>query len=113
MAARPAGPPSRPRRRLCPSACRGRGLSPGARGLVCLPYFSGERTPLHDPHARGVLFGLDLTHGRGDIYHAALEGIAAATRHIVETYREAGSPPTRVMAVGAGPAGSGSRPHRT
>ncbi len=78
---------------------------PGARGLVVLPYFSGERTPLHDPQARGVVFGLDLTHGRGDLYRAALEGIAAATRHIVETYREAGSPPARVMAVGGGARG--------
>jgi xylulokinase len=78
---------------------------PGARGLVCLPYFSGERTPLHDPQARGVIFGLDLTHRRGDLYRAALEGISAATRHIAETYAEAGSPPARVMAVGGGARG--------
>jgi xylulokinase len=64
---------------------------PGARGLLCLPYFSGERTPIHDPHARGVFFGLDLTHTRGDLFRAALEGIAAATRHIADTYAEAGA----------------------
>lgn len=75
---------------------------PGARGLLCLPYFSGERTPLHDPSARGVFFGLNLTHGRGDLFRAALEGIAAATRQIVETYAEAGAAPSRVMAVGGG-----------
>jgi xylulokinase len=75
---------------------------PGAKGLICLPYFSGERTPLHDPHARGVFFGLDLTHNRGDLFRAALEGIAAATRHITDTYAEAGAAPTRVMAVGGG-----------
>ncbi|NAZ35392.1 FGGY-family carbohydrate kinase [Rubellimicrobium sp. CFH 75288] len=75
---------------------------PGARGLVCLPYFSGERTPIHDPLARGVFFGLDLTHGRGDLMRAALEGIAAATRHIAETFAEAGSPVGRIMAVGGG-----------
>jgi len=75
---------------------------PGARGLICLPYFSGERTPLHDPQARGVFFGLNLTHARGDLFRAALEGIAAATHHIVETYSEAGAAPTRVMAVGGG-----------
>ena len=75
---------------------------PGAHGLLCLPYFSGERTPLHDPQARGVFFGLNLTHTRGDLFRAALEGIAAATCHIVETYAEAGAAPTRVMAVGGG-----------
>lgn len=75
---------------------------PGARGLVALPYFSGERTPLHDPGARGAILGLDLTHTRGDLYRALLEGIAAATRHVVETFRDAGAPPLRALAVGGG-----------
>jgi xylulokinase len=75
---------------------------PGARGLLCLPYFSGERTPIHDDRARGVFFGLNLTHRRGDLFRAALEGIAAATRHILETYAEAGAAPSRVTAVGGG-----------
>lgn len=75
---------------------------PGAKGLICLPYFSGERTPIHDPKARGAFFGLNLTHNRGDLYRAALEGIACATRHITETYAEAGATPARVLAVGGG-----------
>ena len=75
---------------------------PGARGLVLLPYFSGERTPIHDPHAKGVLFGLNLTHTRGDIYRALLEGIAYGTNHIFETYLDAGAKPRRVLAVGGG-----------
>ena len=75
---------------------------PGAKGLICLPYFSGERTPIHDSQAKGAFFGLNLTHGRGDMYRAALEGIASATRHITDTYAAAGSPPKRVLAVGGG-----------
>lgn len=75
---------------------------PGARGLLLLPYFSGERTPLHDPLARGAWFGLDLTHGRGDLYRALLEGIAFATRHALETFAEAGVAVERAMAVGGG-----------
>ncbi len=75
---------------------------PGARGLVFLPYFSGERTPIHDPLAKGMIFGLDLTHGRGDIYRALLEGIACGTNHIIDTYRDAGRPPDRLFAVGGG-----------
>ena len=43
---------------------------PGAKGLVMLPYFSGERTPIHDTHAKGVIFGLNLTHTRGDLFRA-------------------------------------------
>jgi xylulokinase len=75
---------------------------PGAKGLICLPYFSGERTPLHDTHAKGAFFGLNLTHDRGDMYRAVLEGIASATRHVTDTFAAAGSPPARVLAVGGG-----------
>ena len=75
---------------------------PGARGLLCLPYFSGERTPIHDAQAKGAIFGLDLTHTRGDIYRAVIEGIAHGTAHVIDTYRAAGQPPARVLAVGGG-----------
>jgi len=75
---------------------------PGANGLVMLPYFSGERTPIHDPHAKGTLIGLNLTHTRGDIYRALLEGIAHGTRHVIDTYLEAGADPRAILAVGGG-----------
>lgn len=75
---------------------------PGAKGLVLLPYFSGERTPIHDTHAKGLLFGLDLTHTRGDMFRAVLEGIAHGTRHVFETYAEAGQAPRAIYAVGGG-----------
>ncbi len=74
----------------------------GARGLLCLPHFSGERTPLHDAQARGAFFGLDLTHTRGDLFRAVLEGIAAGTAQVMETYREVGAEPRSVYAVGGG-----------
>ena len=75
---------------------------PGAKGLIVLPYFSGERTPIHDPLAKGTIFGMNLTHTRGDLYRATLEGIACATRAITDTYRAAGQAPARVRAVGGG-----------
>ncbi len=75
---------------------------PGANGLLFLPYFSGERTPIHDPDAKGVIFGLNLTHGRGDLYRAMLEGIAYGTRHVTDTFAEAGASPARLLAVGGG-----------
>ena len=75
---------------------------PGANGLVMLPYFSGERTPIHDINAKGTLFGLNLTHKRGDIYRAMIEGIAYGTNHIFETYAQVGAAPKRLMAVGGG-----------
>ena len=74
----------------------------GAKGLVVLPYFSGERTPLHDPRAKGMFFGLDLTHERGDMFRALLEGIAYGTNHIFDTYAEIGQEPKAIYAVGGG-----------
>ena len=74
----------------------------GANGLLFLPYFSGERTPIHDPRAKGAFFGLNLTHTRGDMYRAVLEGIANGTAHVIETYQELGHPPAQVLAVGGG-----------
>ncbi len=74
----------------------------GAKGLICLPYFSGERTPIHDPQAKGAFFGLNLTHDRGDMFRAVLEGIAAGTAHVTDTFREAGASAARVIAVGGG-----------
>lgn len=75
---------------------------PGAGGLLMLPYFSGERTPIHDPNAKGAFFGLNLTHDRGDMYRALIEGIAYGTAHVVETFAAAGARPARVLAVGGG-----------
>jgi xylulokinase len=74
----------------------------GANGLLCLPYFSGERTPIHDPMAKGAFFGLNLTHTRGDMFRAALEGIASGTAHVIETLQELGATPDKVLAVGGG-----------
>lgn len=74
----------------------------GARGLLMLPYFSGERTPILDPDARGVIAGLTLAHTRGDLYRAALEATAFGVRHNVETMRAAGADIRRIVAVGGG-----------
>ena len=75
---------------------------PGANGLLMLPYFSGERTPIHDVNAKGALFGLNLTHTRGDMYRALIEGIAHGTRHVTDTFEELGQRPSRLLAVGGG-----------
>ena len=59
-------------------------VTPGADGLVFLPYLAGERTPIWDPAARGVYFGLSHHHQRGHLYRALLEGVAFAFREMLE-----------------------------
>ncbi|MGW4957301.1 FGGY-family carbohydrate kinase [Nonomuraea sp. NPDC004186] len=77
----------------------------GAEGLLMLPYFAGERTPLFDPDARGTLIGLTLRHGRGHLYRAALEATAFGVLHNLEAMRAAGGSAKRLVAVGGGTKG--------
>ena len=74
----------------------------GSKNLITLPYFSGERTPIQNPKASGVLFGLNLTHTREDIYRSFIEGISYGTNHIIETFIASGFNPESLFAVGGG-----------
>ena len=78
------------------------GSPAGANGLIVLPYFSGERTPLLDPDARGMVFGLTLRHTRADIYRALLEGVGHSIRHNIEVLGGQGCAARRILAVGGG-----------
>ncbi|MEV4315221.1 FGGY-family carbohydrate kinase [Actinocrispum sp. NPDC049592] len=80
-------------------------VPPGSRGLLMLPYFAGERTPVFDPNARGIIAGLTLSHGQPELYRAALEGTAYGLRHNLEAMAESGGTPTRIVAVGGGTQG--------
>ena len=75
---------------------------PGSGGLITLPYLSGERTPINDPKAKGLIFGLTLAHSRSHIYRSCLEGIAYGLRHNIETMSEAEAMPRRLAAIGGG-----------
>lgn len=76
-------------------------VAPGSDGLQVLPYLAGERTPVFDPHARGVFAGLTLRHGRGHLIRAAYEGISFGIRQILERFDDAHSA-ARTVAVGGG-----------
>jgi len=74
----------------------------GSEGLVLLPYFAGERTPIFDPRARGAWIGLSLRHGRGHLYRSVLESVGLGIRHNLDTMTRAGAMPQRLVAVGGG-----------
>lgn len=65
-------------------------IPPGADGLVMLPYFLGEKTPIHDPNARGTIVGLTLSHTPEHLWRAILEAIAFAFRHHFEILENKG-----------------------
>jgi xylulokinase len=74
----------------------------GSDGLIVLPYFSGERSPIQDAQAQGVLFGLTLSHTRGHLFRALLEGISYGLAHHLELMRRAGARIERIVATGGG-----------
>ena len=75
----------------------------GAGGLVFLPYLQGERTPMWDPQARGLMLGLQLGTRRQDMARAVLEGTALGLRMVVETLESSfGTRARRIVAIGGG-----------
>ncbi|MHA1791229.1 MAG: FGGY-family carbohydrate kinase [Promethearchaeota archaeon] len=66
-------------------------IAPGSEGLIILPYFNGERTPIWDPLARGVIAGLSIHHSAAHVYRAFLESVAFALRDNVETAKSIGA----------------------
>jgi len=70
--------------------------------VLCLPYFLGEKSPLHDPDLRGVFAGMHLGHTRADLYRSVLEAIAFGFRHHVDVFTDIGIPPNRVMITNGG-----------
>ena len=77
-------------------------ISPGSDGVIVLPYFSGERMPINDPKAKGVIFGLNLTHTRAHIMRAALEGIGYGIAQCLDYIRSLGLTVDRIIASGGG-----------
>ncbi len=74
----------------------------GSDGLITLPYIAGERTPINDPKAKGVIFGLSMQHTRTHIYHSALESIGYSIANHLAIFRENGAAPKRIFAAGGG-----------
>ena len=74
--------------------------NPGSKGLIYLPYIAGERTPVWDPKARGLFFGLTLGHTRADLYRSVLEGTAFALRQSLELLQEKYDLPVQKLKIG-------------
>ena len=74
----------------------------GPGELTFLPYLSGERTPLDDPHARGVFFGLSEASSRADLTRAVMEGVALTLADARDCLEAAGDGVVDVGLIGGG-----------
>ncbi len=72
----------------------------GSEGLVFLPYMAGERSPIWNPDAKGVFYGLDFSKTKGHMVRACMEGVALSLRHNLETAEEAGAEAGVLRAMG-------------
>lgn len=78
-------------------------VPPGSENLIFLPYLAGARSPVWDPKARGVYFGIGLNHDRRHFTRAIMEGVAYSVRHRIEIVeKELGVNIEEVRAVGGG-----------
>ncbi len=65
-------------------------ISPGSDGVIFLPYMAGERSPIWDPDAKGVFYGLSFEKTKGHMIRAILEGVAYSLEHNLCTAAETG-----------------------
>ena len=77
-------------------------IAPGSEGLMILPYIYGERSPIQDPLATGMIFGLKGNHTRKHINRAALEAVGYSTCQHLMLFEEMGLPPDTLITAGGG-----------
>lgn len=75
-------------------------VSPGSDGVTFLPYMAGERSPLWNPNACGVFFGLRFGVSRAQMIRACMEGVAYTLRHNLEVAEAAGAKAGTLRAMG-------------
>ena len=76
-------------------------VPPGARGLLALPYFAGERAPRWNRNLRAELVGLDESSDAAQIMRALLEGCAFGLRHIAESVAAEGAVLDQLVVAGS------------
>jgi gluconokinase len=60
----------------------------GSGGIICLPFFAGERSPNWNLHAKGTFFGLALDHKAEHLARAVLEGISFRFQTVYDVLSE-------------------------
>jgi len=75
-------------------------VPPGARGLLALDWWNGNRSVLVDANLSGLLVGLTLATTPAEIYRALIEATAFSTRRILDAFEAQRIPVREIVAVG-------------
>jgi xylulokinase len=73
---------------------------PGSNGLVFLPYIYGERSPIWNPYAKGVFFGINSSSSRSDFMRSIFEGTSFAVKHNIQSLEDIGYKINEIRSVG-------------
>lgn len=76
--------------------------TPGAHGVIFLPYLIGERSPHWNEKARGAFVGLARSHDVCDLVRAVLEGVVFNLRIIFDALTEQGARLQSLKMIGGG-----------
>jgi xylulokinase len=77
-------------------------IPPGSDKLIFLPWLSGERAPVLDHYARGGYIGLNMSHNKGHMARALMEGVAYHLRWICEAMEKIGFQIDSFNGIGGG-----------
>lgn len=72
----------------------------GSEGLLMLPMLTGERAPHWNANARGVFFGLSLTHSKAHMIRSVLEGVVYGLYSVAAALTEVVGPGKEIRASG-------------
>lgn len=76
------------------------GIAPGSDGMIFLPYLAGERSPIWDPNAKGVYYGIDFNKTKGHFVRSLLEGVGFSLLHNIEEAEKVGAYADVLRAMG-------------
>ncbi len=80
----------------------GASIREGSDGLLFYPTLLGQRNPVDDPFAKGVVVGLNLTHTKAHLYRAMLEGLAYGMREVYGCIAQISVPLQKIHISGGG-----------
>ncbi len=75
-------------------------VPPASKGLIFLPYLTGERAPIWDSESCGTFFGVNLQHTQADFSRAVLEGICYALKDVLQAVEQNAEPISQINVSG-------------
>ncbi len=77
-------------------------ISPGSNGLIFLPYITGINSPDLNPNAKGVFYGINISHKKAHFARSIMEGIAYLIRKNLDYFKKVNINTNKLISLGGG-----------